>query len=75
MYKPKENEEIFEIKPIGVRYICEHCGIGEMKLATDNIMGISMLTDLSLMRKHRCTHCNGELLLTKTYPYIEWEGL
>ena len=64
-YTPKEHEELFDIKPIGVRYICEYCNEGEM------IYDRTVIID-QLLKKHTCNHCNGELLLPKVYPYIEW---
>lgn len=68
MFVPGEHEETFDVKPIGVRYKCEYCGKGEMKVVTDNAITLQYNT----MIKHKCTECGGELLLPKMYPYIEW---
>lgn len=70
MYTPKEHEELFEIKPIGVRYICELCGKGEMIAMSED--PIRLMGEGIMMRKHQCTNCKGIMQLPKTYPYIEW---
>lgn len=72
MFTPGEHEQTFPIKPMGVRYICEHCGIGEMKVDISNQAAISLLS-MPQMIKHICDHCGGELYLPKTYPYIVWD--
>lgn len=72
MYQPKENEITFNVRPIGVKYICEHCGKGEMKLVCDPLNPFPKISSLDPLMKHRCTECNKELLLPKIYPYIEW---
>ena len=73
IYEPKPNEQTFSIRPIGVKYICEYCGEGEMKFINDDFFAIMSSTDSNpSMRKHRCDKCNGELFLPKVYPYIEW---
>lgn len=61
----KEQEEAFNIRHFGVRYICEFCHEGEMRYFSpgDDNAGLFV---------HRCTHCNKEMLLPKMYPYIEW---
>lgn len=68
MYQPKPNEAVFNIRPIGIKYICEHCGEGEM---VRNPNGLLRMSNPPLI-PHHCTKCDGELLLPKTYPYIEW---
>lgn len=70
MYTPKEYEELFEIKPIGVRYRCELCGEGEMIAMNED--PVRLMGDGMMMRKHQCTKCKGIMQLPKTYPYIEW---
>jgi len=66
-YKPKEHEELFEVKPIGVRYVCEFCNEGEMKYEP------TLNSEYDKMYVHKCTKCFQTLLLPKIYPYIEWE--
>ena len=68
MYQPKEHEQTFNIKPIGVKYICEHCGEGEMVRDSNEPL---RLADPPLI-PHVCNKCGGKLLLPKQYPYIEW---
>ncbi len=65
--KLKEHEESFDVKPIGVRYICEHCNNGEMIKVEPTAFDPSR--ELIM---HRCDKCNGTLYLPKIYPYIEW---
>ena len=60
------NEERFQIKPEGVRYICEFCNEGEMKFAPER------QEDNGPLYTHVCTKCNKEMLLQKVYPYIDW---
>jgi len=71
MYVPKEFEATFELKPIGVKRICEHCNEGEMEYVFEDTAG-SFDNFKTSMKKHRCKKCGGELLLPKIYPYIEW---
>lgn len=72
-FAPSEHEETFKIIPVGVRYICEFCGKGEMIAVNDEAVIVPAIdSSLPFMRKHRCNKCGGELKLPKTYPYIEW---
>ena len=66
MYEPLKHEELFKLTPIGVRYICEHCNEGEMK-----VVNPPEQNPLSFF-KHECSKCKGVLYLQKCYPYIEW---
>ena len=70
-FVPNEHEETFKVTPIGVKYICEFCGKGEMIAVNDEPVVIPA-ANMAFMIKHRCNKCNGELMLPKTYPYIEW---
>lgn len=65
-----EHEEKFDIKPVGIRYRCEFCEEGEMKVSDDN--PTITLTSYPPMIKHICTKCGKDMLLPKSYPYIEW---
>lgn len=69
-FKPVGNEKTFEVKPIGVKYQCEFCNEGEQIAVNEPIV----ITDgqLPALRKHKCSKCNKEMLLPKSYPYIEW---
>lgn len=70
MFQPSEHERTFPIKPIGVKYICEFCGEGEMKVSED--ARTFVLTSNPPLIKHVCTKCGKEMLLPKSYPYVEW---
>lgn len=69
-YIPKEHEETFSIKPVGVKYICEFCNEGEMVVDTDGEVA-AILTNPPLI-PHKCTKCGKTMHLRKQYPYIEW---
>jgi hypothetical protein len=69
MYQPKSNEAVFKIRPVGVKYICEHCHEGEMKYSRNYV---NFEIPKNNMFLHTCTVCGGELHLPKIYPYIEW---
>ena len=77
MYQPKKGEEVFEIKPVGVRYKCEHCKKGEMKVEMEPGKDPFIWSEKlgRGMVQHKCTNCQLELLLPKQYPYIEWVPL
>ena len=70
MYQPMEHEKTVNIKPIGVKRICEHCGEGEM--VRDHSQEFKIIGGKSVMIPHVCTKCGGTLLFDKIYPYIEW---
>lgn len=65
-----KNEERFEIKPEGVRYICENCHKGEMKYEP-NPEDMSLDMDIP-MYTHRCEACGTVMKLPRVYPYIDW---
>jgi len=67
-YEPKQNEVLFNIVPIGVKYTCELCGKGEMKIDPSQLL----LTSNPPLIPHTCTECKGIMHLPKQYPYIEW---
>ena len=70
MYQPKGKEQVFPITPLLVTYPCEYCNEGEMKVVVEPV---SVWPPPSPnLHKHYCTKCGGELLLPKSYPYIEW---
>ena len=66
----QENEEMFDVKPVGIRYICENCHKGEMIASNDTPLIIE--GGIPRMRSHKCNNCGTTMLLPKTYPYIEW---
>lgn len=64
----KEHEQAFNIKPVGVKYICEICNDGEMIV---DHLGETLMTNPPLI-PHKCNKCNSTMHLPKQYPYIEW---
>ena len=70
LYQPKPNEVVFPVWPIGVKYVCEYCHEGEMRVVNEPVNVLSEFE--TPMIKHICTNCNKEMILPKTYPYIEW---
>lgn len=73
-YQPLPHEETFKIHPVGVRYICEFCNAGEMKVDTSGGSVQVVLTNPPLI-PHKCTNCGKTMQLPKSYPYVEWEEL
>lgn len=69
-YQPKENEVIFPIKPVGVKYICPSCHIGQMTASTAEPIVVRHGEIPSI--KHYCDNCGAQLLLPKVYPYVEY---
>lgn len=76
MLNLKPHEELFEVKPIGVRCKCEFCNEGEMKLDDPRKLNAQIDQDGiyfdNMMYRHKCTKCGKTMLLPKIYPYIEW---
>lgn len=70
MYSPVNNEKLFEVNPIGVKYICEFCNVGEMIYAPDRVIDAHDLRRIP----HICSNCNKEMILPKIYPYVEWQS-
>ena len=68
MFHPGEHEELFDVQPVGVRYICEFCHKGEMKVVSE----IPVPFGESPLIQHKCTSCGKIMQLPKAYPYIEW---
>ena len=75
LYEPKEHEKTFGIAPIGVKYICEYCGEGEMKLDHNPESRKMEEQYSSILYNHICTSCRKSLLLPEIYPKIEWTPL
>ncbi len=71
-YKPKEHEELFDVKPVGVRYICEFCNVGEQVLVKDAPVILDAEGHLPKLREHKCTKCGKTMMLPSAYPRIEW---
>lgn len=63
------HEETFPIKPVGVKYKCEFCGVGEQVVDPDCHSVI--MTNPPLIQ-HKCTYCGKIMNLPKQYPRVEW---
>lgn len=63
-------EEKFLVKPVGVKYICDSCKVGEM-LPTGNNNWSSNPPKF----EHKCTHCYTKVLLNEKYPLIRYENM
>lgn len=77
-YNLKPHEEMFELHPYGVRYKCEFCNEGEQVVVKDEVITVPLVMKVGnsqspIMRKHRCNKCGKEMMLPKSYPYIEWK--
>jgi uncharacterized protein (DUF983 family) len=60
-------EQQFEITPVGVRYICDKCGEGEMVQSGK----IAWMTD-PIQFPHQCTKCGHEQAFTDKYPTVRF---
>lgn len=69
MFDLKNNEKTFNVRPVGVKYICEFCKEGEMVQDKDNK---EVLMSYPSQFPHKCNKCNKTMYLPKPYPYIEW---
>lgn len=72
MLQLKPQERAFDIKPVGVKYICEFCNEGEMVYKNDQPVFVEALNMNPVMHHHICTKCGKSMQLPKMYPYIEW---
>lgn len=69
----KPQEEAFEVRPIGIRYRCEFCNEGEMIASPElKLVVEAVKIEGPVMIRHICSKCNKEMLLPKSYPYIEY---
>lgn len=59
-------EQTYELKPVGVRYVCDKCGEGEMQRN-----GI-VLTAYPPRYMHACSKCGHRQAFTEVYPSIRW---
>lgn len=63
-------EKEFTVKPIGVKYICDYCKVGEM-ISTGNNNWSSNPPKL----EHKCNHCGTKILLNEKYPLIRYKTI
>ena len=72
MVNLKQHEEMFEIRPVGIRYKCEFCNEGEMIYNNPGMIAAEDFYQKPIMHNHVCNKCGKEMLLPKMYPYVEW---
>lgn len=60
-------EQTFEVKPVGVRYICDQCNEGEM--IKDPDVKNAWLTD-PVQYPHKCNKCGYTCGLIESYPTV-----
>ncbi|MGE1060813.1 hypothetical protein [Bacillus sp. GMa5/1] len=60
-------KKLFEVKPYGVKYICDSCEEGEM-LPT----GKAYWSDPPKF-EHACNQCSAKLSLSEKYPVIRYQ--
>lgn len=71
--KLNEHERAFNVKPIGIKYICEFCNEGE-QICTNKSPIIVEKNGVKIpnMREHKCSKCGKIMMLPKSYPYVEF---
>ena len=62
-------EKSYEIKPVGIKYVCDNCDEGEM-LVSGNIM---LMTDPPKF-PHKCNVCDFEKNFTTKYPFVTYRA-
>lgn len=65
-----EMEEIFNVKTIGVKYICDSCKEGEMQQT-----GKMKMYDNHANFIHKCDNCGHEIELREKYPLVRYEQM
>ncbi|PFR59003.1 hypothetical protein COK36_20065 [Bacillus cereus] len=60
-------EQRFEVKPIGVKYICDSCEEGEM-IYTGEMLFFNPPTF-----KHTCNNCDSNQNFIEKYPLIRYQ--
>lgn len=60
-------EKEYQVKPVGVKYICDTCEKGEMLPNGKNNWNV----ELPLF-EHECSHCNTRKMLTEKFPLIRY---
>lgn len=63
-------EQQFEVKPVGVKYVCDSCGKGDMVYRGGN--GDMILLGKDIKFKHYCYTCKCEKVFCKKYPFVDY---
>lgn len=72
-FKPSEYEDLSLLVPVAVNYRCEICCLGHVVADPNEPMILELSNPPKMkLRRHICDRCGGELMLPKSYPYIEW---
>ena len=61
-------EKSYEVKPVGIKYVCDRCNEGEMQVS-----GSIMLMTNPPKFPHKCNICSFEKNFTVKYPYIAYK--
>jgi uncharacterized protein (DUF983 family) len=63
-------EREFEVEPVGIAYVCDSCGQGEMVSAEAETTAAEEARQAGY--RHRCTSCGQEDTLAESYPTIRF---
>ena len=63
------SEKAFDVRVIGVNYVCDGCNNGLMEHTN-----MALMTDPP-QYPHQCTHCGAVKNLLKRYPYVRYEEM
>lgn len=61
-------EKEYFVIPVGVKYICNFCGGGEMIPTNKNNWSVDPPNF-----EHKCNNCGKEILLNEKYPTIRYK--
>jgi hypothetical protein len=61
-------EQEFEIRPVGVKYICDKCSEGEMLPE-----GEASLSDGRTLYPHSCSKCGHKEVFNERYKKLIWK--
>jgi DNA-directed RNA polymerase subunit RPC12/RpoP len=69
----KMPEKEIPLRQVGVSYVCDKCGKGEMVYKMLNV-GIVLATSFEQEPCwiHVCNHCSSEAELKEKYPTVRW---
>jgi DNA-directed RNA polymerase subunit RPC12/RpoP len=63
-------EETFDVKPVGVKYICDKCGKGEMLPTGRNDWSAN-----PPLLEHECNYCGTKMKFHEKYPLIRYQTI
>lgn len=61
-------EQQFEVRPTGVKYICDHCGVGELVY----VRFLPEQYNDPNNYVHQCPHCKNEVALKEKFPTVRF---